>query len=215
MRHGKDEEGFRGGWSQRGLVAEGIQKSYRLGKYLRENHKDFNITRIISSDLKRALDTSKFIAESLQLPIEKSKEWRETNNGLLAGMPNDEANEKFPGLYFNRLRMDERYPGGESPIENFTRIRSVLEKTLADQISGNHRENVVIVTHGGVINIVYHILKEIEWTNKNRFFPIFHTSIHKIEFVKNKWKITQENVVDHFKYNGIKMKRGKMNIDKS
>lgn len=204
MRHGKDEEGFRGGWSQRGLVAEGIQKSYRLGKYLRENHKDFNITRIISSDLKRALDTSKFIAESLQLPIEKSKEWRETNNGLLAGMPNDEANEKFPGLYFNRLRMDERYPGGESRIENFTRIRSVLEKTLADQISGNRRENVVIVTHGGVINIVYHILKEIEWTNKNKFFPIFHTSIHKIEFVKNKWKVTQENVVDHFKYNGIK-----------
>lgn len=204
VRHGKDDDGFRGGWSQKGLIEEGMEQSKKLGDYLRKHNKDFKISKIISSDLRRAVETAFYIADSLDLSLEKSKDWRETNNGILAGMPNDEANKKFPGLYFNRLRMDERYPGGESPIENFTRIRSVLEKTLADQISGNRRENVVIVTHGGVINIVYHILKEIEWTNKNKFFPIFHTSIHKIEFVKNKWKITQENVVDHFKYNGIK-----------
>lgn len=197
VRHGKDEDGFRGGWSQRGLIEEGIQQSKKLGKYLRENHKDFNINRIISSDLRRALETSKYIGDSLQLPIEQSKDWRETNNGVLAGMPNVEANNKYPGLYFNSLRMDERYPGGESPIENFTRIKRVFEGVSTEQIKKNHQENVLIVTHGGVINIIYHILKGKEWTNKNKPFSTSNTSIHKIELVKENWQITQENFVEH------------------
>ncbi|WP_347834792.1 histidine phosphatase family protein [Gracilibacillus sp. JCM 18860] len=198
MRHGKDEDGFRGGWSQRGLIEKGIQQSKKLGSYLRSN-KDFNISRIISSDLRRALETSRYIAESLQLPIEESKCWRETNNGVLAGMSNAEANEKYPGLYFNSLRMDERYPGGgESPIENFARIKKALESEFANQIEGNHQENVIIVTHGGgVINIIYHILKGKEWSNKNKPFPTLSTSVHKVEFIKDNWKLTQENLVNH------------------
>ncbi|GAA0303591.1 hypothetical protein GCM10008924_21710 [Gracilibacillus halotolerans] len=59
------------------------------------------------------------------------------------------------------------------------------------------QDNVLIVTHGGVINIIYHILQDIEWTNKNKLFPAFNTSIHKIELVKDKWRITQENMVKH------------------
>jgi probable phosphoglycerate mutase len=197
VRHGKDDNRFRGGWSQRGLIEEGIQQSKKLGEYLRDYHKDFKINRIISSDLKRALETSKYIGVSLQLTIEQSKDWRETNNGILAGMPNDEANKKYPGLYFNSLRMDERYPRGESPIENFTRIKRVFEGICKEQIEKNHQENVLIITHGGVINIIYHILKGKEWTNRNKPFSTFNTSIHKIEFVKNNWEVTQENVIEH------------------
>lgn len=130
IRHGKDEEKFRGGWSQRGLIQEGIQQSKKLGEYLKTYKEDYNIQRIITSDLKRAVETAKYIGDALQLPVEKSKDWRETNNGILAGMPNDEADKRFPGLYFNSLKMDERYPGGESPIENFTRIKKIFDDTL-------------------------------------------------------------------------------------
>ena len=72
------------------------------------------------------METSQYIGDSLKLTIEQSKDWRETNNGILAGMLNEEANLKYPGLYFNSLQMDERYPGGESPIENFTRIKIAM-----------------------------------------------------------------------------------------
>ncbi|MFS0613325.1 histidine phosphatase family protein [Lederbergia ruris] len=199
VRHGKDEEGFRGGWSQRGLIEEGFQQSQKLGEYLYENNQKFKIKRIISSDLRRAFGTAESIANSLQLPIEQSKDWRETNNGVLAGMPEYEAREKYPGLYFNSLRMDERYPGGESPIENFTRIKNAFERICAEQIEKSHQENILIITHGGVINIIYHILKEKEWTNKNKLFPIANTSIHKIEWIENKWKITEANGMEHLK----------------
>ena len=197
IRHGKDEDGFRGGWSQRGLVEEGVQQSKKLGGYLEKNNHAFKINRIVSSDLGRAMETTTHIADSLSLPVEQSKDWRETNNGILAGMPNDEADKKYPGLYFNRLQMDEKYPGGESPIENYARIKKAFERISEEQIERNHRGNVLIVTHGGVINIIYHLLKEKEWSNRNKPFPALNTSIHKIEFIKNKWELTQENSVEH------------------
>lgn len=66
-----------------------------------------------------------------------------------------------------------------------------------EQLKLNEKENLIIVTHGGVINIIYHILKKQAWTNKNKFFPAANTSIHKIDYYKNEWQISQENIVEH------------------
>ncbi|UOQ86582.1 histidine phosphatase family protein [Gracilibacillus salinarum] len=197
VRHAKDDESFRGGWSQKGLINEGIQQATKIGKYLHENQKHFQIDRIISSDLTRARETAANIVESLPLPVEHAEEWREMNNGDLAGISNIEAGEKYPGLYFKSLRMDERYPGGESPIEFFNRIKQAFNETCEEQLEKNHKENVLIVTHGGVINIIYHLLNEKEWTNKNKSFPIFYTSIHQLEYINDQWEVTQENVMEH------------------
>jgi probable phosphoglycerate mutase len=42
--------------------------------------------------------------------------WREVNNGLLAGMANVDAAQRYPGLYWSALGPDEPYPGGgDSP----------------------------------------------------------------------------------------------------
>ncbi|MEK3981939.1 histidine phosphatase family protein [Paenibacillus sp. FSL K6-3166] len=197
MRHGIDDEGFRGGWSQRGLVVEGYRQAERLGCYLKENQSNFNITRILSSDLQRALDTANEIARALSLPVESSSNWRETNNGVIAGMPHEIANERYPGLYFSALRMDERFPGGESPQEFFTRISSSLSNLCIELESTDPNENVIVVTHGGVINVIYHILKGLTWTNKNAHFPTSYTSIHKIEYQVDKWLVTAENLTEH------------------
>lgn len=197
IRHGIDDEGFCGGWSQRGLVVEGYRQSERLGYYLKENQSSFNITRILSSDLQRALDTANEIARELSLPVEKSDCWRETNNGVIAGMPHEIVNERYPGLYFSALRMDEKYPGGESPQEFFSRISKSFFALCNELECTNPSENVVVVTHGGVINIIYHILKGLTWTNKNAKFPVSYTSIHKIEYQLDKWLVTAENLTEH------------------
>lgn len=155
VRHGQDEEGYRGGWSQRGLIDEGIRQAEKLGQYLNEHKHDFNIHRIVCSDLQRAYQTASILADKLNLPFHGSEDWREMNNGLLAGIPNSLAEEKFPGLYFSSLRMDERYPGGESPRENFARIKETFTRLCQEQLETNDHENVLVVTHGGVIK--YHL----------------------------------------------------------
>lgn len=197
VRHGQDEEGYRGGWSQRGLTDEGIRQAEKLGQYLNEHKHEFNIQRIICSDLQRACQTAAIIADKLSLPLIGSEEWRETNNGLLAGMPHALAEEKFPGLYFSSLRMDEKYPGGESPLENFQRIKDTFTKLCQDQESADHHENVLVVTHGGVINIIYHLIKDTAWTNKNPFFPAANTGLHRIEYRDGRWELTIENATPH------------------
>lgn len=197
VRHGVDDEGYRGGWSQRGLNVEGYRQSERLGSYLKDNHSTYQIHRIVSSDLQRALDTANEIAKFMNLPVESSTKWRETNNGIVAGMPNEIVNERFPGLYFSSLRLEERYPGGESPLEFYLRIKETFKQLCEEQSTNNNLENVIIVTHGGVINVVYHILKGLEWTNKNNSFPASNTGIHKVENSNGQWNLTVENFLEH------------------
>ncbi|WP_195497382.1 histidine phosphatase family protein [Streptococcus constellatus] len=175
VRHGKDSDQHRGGWSQLDLLPEGKREAKMLADYLVQHKEDYHFTKMITSDLKRAETTAEILARKLQLPVEKESTLRETNNGDLAGMLNSEANQKFPRLYFRSLAMDEHYPNGESPREFYQRIKTWFELFLKE--NHNSDETQIVVTHGGVINIIYHLLNQIEWTNKSNLFHVKHCSI--------------------------------------
>lgn len=175
VRHGKDSEQHRGGWSQLDLLPEGKREAEALANYLVRYKEDYHFTKIITSDLKRAETTAIILVEVLQLPLEKESSLRETNNGDLAGMLNSKADQKFPRLYFRSLAMDEHYPNGESPREFYQRIKTWFQRFL--QENNNSDETQIVVTHGGVINIIYHLVNQIEWTNKSNLFHVKHCSI--------------------------------------
>ena len=175
VRHGKDSDQHRGGWSQLDLLPEGKREAEALADYLAQHKEDYHFTKIITSDLKRAETTAPILAETIQLPLEKERDLRETNNGDLAGMLNSEADQKFPRLYFRSLAMDEHYPNGESPREFYQRIKTWFELFLKE--NHNSDETQIVVTHGGVINIIYHLVNQIEWTNKSNLFHVKHCSI--------------------------------------
>ena len=175
VRHGKDSAQHRGGWSQLDLLPEGKREAETLANYLAQHKENYHFTKVITSDLKRAETTAEILARKLQLPIEKESTLRETNNGDLAGMLNSEADQKFPHLYFRSLAMDEHYPNGESPIEFYQRIKTWFQLFL--QENNDSTETQIVVTHGGVINIIYHLVNKREWTNKSRLFLVKHCSI--------------------------------------
>ena len=175
VRHGKDSDQHRGGWSQLDLLPEGKREAKTLADYLVQHKEDYHFTKIITSDLKRTETTATILAEALQLPLEKESALRETNNGDLAGMLNSEADQKFPHLYFRSLAMDEHYPNGESPREFYQRIKTWFQRFL--QENDDSDETQIVVTHGGVINIIYHLVNKIEWTNKSNLFHVKHCSI--------------------------------------
>ena len=179
VRHGKDDDGYRGGWSNLDLTDEGVEQVMELAKYLKKYKKEYNISRIVSSDLQRALTTSDIISKVLELPIEKEEAIRETNNGDLAGMLNEEALLKYPGLFFSSLDMDEAYPNGESPWEFYVRIKEWFERFVDEH--KNDKENILVVTHGGVINIIYHLVNKLEWSNKNKPFQVETASLHILD----------------------------------
>lgn len=100
VRHGKDDDRYRGGWSNLDLIPEGVEQAKQLAKHLKENNWKYKIAHIISSDLPRTLTTARIISKELEIKIQQEFQIRETNNGDLAGMLNDSALEKYPGLFF-------------------------------------------------------------------------------------------------------------------
>lgn len=202
VRHGKDDENYRGGWSDLGLIEEGINQSKILAEHLYRNKDKYNINTLISSDLRRTVETTKEISVKFNMPVKFCAEWRETNNGILAGMLNAEAIHKYPNLFFNTLEMDEPYPSGESPIEFYYRIKNAYKKLCDHMINGEIGPEVMVVTHGGVINVIYYIINGLAWTNKSaKLCKLSNTGIHTIEYISGDWKITDSNNIEHL--NGL------------
>ena len=178
VRHGKDDNTVRGGWSDTPLTAEGIMEVEKLASVLSKSL-DLDIKKMYSSDLKRAKQTAEIISSHLCLDIEYLSDFREVNNGKLAGMKNDVAKEKYPNLFWNTLGWDECYPDGESPKQFFERISNAWN-SFKERIH-NSKSNVLLVTHGGVINVIYHIENGIPYSNKNKSFSVKNAEIIPFE----------------------------------
>ena len=179
IRHGKDDENFRGGWSNLGLVPEGVEQAKQLAGDFNEKRVEYGITKIVSSDLPRAKETADILAKELGLAVVTEERLREADNGRLAGMQNAEALEKYPGVFWSILEPDECYPDGESPNQFFTRIQKWFEAFLNE--CKDEEGNVLVVTHGGVINIVYHLVKNMEWSNTKKSVPVGNCSMHVLD----------------------------------
>lgn len=182
VRHGKDDENYRGGWSSLGLVPEGIEQAKQLARDFSEKRVEYDITKIVSSDLPRAKETADILAKKLGLAVVSEERLREADNGKLAGMPNEEALEKYPGLFWSTLKPDECYPNGESPMQFFFRIKEWFETFLKEckDVDGN----VLVVTHGGVINVVYHLVRNMEWSNAEKPVLVGNCSVHVLDVEK-------------------------------
>lgn len=176
VKHGKDDENYRGGWSDMPLMEEGKEQVRKLADFLEKNEK-YKIEKIISSDLERTKQTTKIINEKLNVIVEYTERLREINNGKIAGMLNSDVEKLYPGLYYNTLQIDERYPDGESPIEFYNRITKDFEKIISENIQ---YKNIMLVTHSGVINIIYRYINNMEWSNKIKPIKISNASIYSL-----------------------------------
>ena len=184
VRHGKDDDTVRGGWSQQPLTDEGKAQADELASFIQRS--DLGIKHIYSSDLLRAIQTAQSVADKLHLPIIQMPEFREVNNGDLAGMDNELASKMYPGLYWNTRGWEQRYPGGESPKEFHERIRTAwdaFQKMVLEQ-----NGNVMLVTHGGVIHVILSIVNGEKYSNKTSMRKIRNTELITLEYQGTGWK---------------------------
>ena len=176
-RHCQDDETIRGGWSNHSLVPEGIAQVHALGAEM--NAKNIKISRIYSSDIQRAKETALILAEYLFCPVEFLPGFRESNNGYLAGMKHEEAERKYPGVYWNTLAYTQPWPGGESPQAFFTRIQTAW-LDFKDSLK-NTQEDVLLVTHGGVLEAILCIENNLTFTNRQKQFKTPCATLFPIE----------------------------------
>ena len=148
VRHGETDYGKKGyttGHNDIPLNEIGKDEAKATAEFL----KDKNISKIFSSSLSRASETAKIIALELDLPVEVYDELMEHTSGKLDGVA--------LSLFFDTLKKVGDFEqmvlqaGGE-PREEFK--GRVWNKFLEILLENYDHENILIVTHGGVIRLI-------------------------------------------------------------
>ena len=108
--------------------------------------------RVFSSPLARARETAEIICGALNAPLELDPGWMEVNNGLLAGLSDEEANQSVPRPQF--MTPYTRYGRtGESRWELFLRAGKNVQRIL-DNAPGNY----LVTAHGGILNMTMYAI---------------------------------------------------------
>jgi glucosyl-3-phosphoglycerate phosphatase len=108
---------------------------------------------IVSSDLRRALDTAVALGERAGMPVLVDTRLRETHLGDWQGMTHVEVDAGAPGARL-AWREDARWAphGGESRVDVAERSMPLVTELVAEQAEwGLDERPVVLVAHGGLI----------------------------------------------------------------
>lgn len=110
---------------------------------------------IMSSDLRRALDTAVSLGERAGMPVLVDARLRETHLGEWQGLTHVEVDAAAPGARL-AWRNDSRWapPGGESRVDVAGRSMPLVTELVADQHEWGRDDPdrpVVLVAHGGLI----------------------------------------------------------------
>lgn len=151
IRHGEamdDVEDCYGGWADHELSPVGAKGANKVAQKLRK--RKVRAELILSSPLKRAVQTAKIIGEALEIPVENFVYLKERNTyGLLSGENKDEAKEKYPDLV-------EAYEKGENVLgyEDYHLFLKRV-KVLMGKFTFFAPKTLICVTHGKLLAALF------------------------------------------------------------
>lgn len=143
VRHGETDWNRERRWqghADRPLNETGRAQARELAEALADEPFD----AVYSSDLLRAHETARIVAERKGLDVTAVPDLRETRFGSWEGLTDDDVAHRFPGL--------GRPEDAESREEMATRVLEAIRR-----IAETHPDQrVLVVTHGGPVRAVLH-----------------------------------------------------------
>ncbi len=135
-----------------GLNDKGRQQALRVGKALSGEP----ISAIYSSDLGRAFDTARSIAEVAGMQVVPHTGLRERGFGMFEGKTFDEIQETWPD---HATHWRKRIPDWEPPEggESLLQLRERVSRTAQALAARHTGEQIVMVAHGGVLDTLYRL----------------------------------------------------------
>ena len=134
IRHGQSKgnaERRFGGHTATPLSARGRNQAEATARTLKSE----SLTAIYSSDLARALETAKPLANMTGLTVQSTSAFRERDVGVMEGLTFEDAAQQHPEQYAALLRRDFDYvlSGGESYRQLLDRARQKLDEIIEDR----------------------------------------------------------------------------------
>lgn len=151
LRHGQTDYNAAGrmqGHIDSLLTADGVAQAGVVAPEIARLAPD----RLLSSDLRRAVDTADVIGAACGLPVKLDARLRETHLGEWQGSTEPEIAQLWPGA-LETWRGDPTWapPGGESRVDVVRRATPVVDE-LDEEFAGDPRDiTAVLVAHGGMI----------------------------------------------------------------
>jgi probable phosphoglycerate mutase len=184
IRHGETEwnvEGRMQGHLDSPLTRDGVIQAQAVGERLREE----TFSALYSSDLGRARATAAHISFSSEMKLDARL--RERQLGIFQGLTADDA-QRLHADEFQQFRTrapDHVVPGGESR----RRLQRRVVACLLDLAQNHSGQTIVVVTHGGVLDVVYRFARtlaldaprEHEMTNASLNFLICSSAGLEVE----------------------------------
>jgi broad specificity phosphatase PhoE len=172
------------------LSERGREQASRVARRLASRRPE----AIYASDLRRALETAEPIAASTGVAVQPMSELREIFLGEWEGLHSAELAERYPDAW--AAWTDEPnwdlVPGGEGASAFEARVGAALDGVMARHPHGD----VIVVTHGGVIQLALHRI--VGKPSRGLFpFRISNASITLIEKRDGRVVISGVNDVGH------------------
>ncbi len=152
------------GWAPVGLTDRGHDQAAGLAERLAT---DYDIERVVSSDLRRTLETARPIARAVGCKPITDRRWRERNFGVLQGLDYRELFLGYPEFALTEVgytAAGARPEGGESLLDQRERVLAAFEELVDEAVASEDRsaDTTVVVTHGGPLYLVLGRLKELD-----------------------------------------------------
>ncbi|MBR4223679.1 MAG: histidine phosphatase family protein [Oscillospiraceae bacterium] len=168
--------------TERGHRQAEAMSAYAAGSY--------SIDKIYHSTLKRALQTAEHLAAATGAPLIAEDMLREHDNGLLAGLPYDEAAAKYP-------RRDVPLHTSLYEQESVLAFRYRAEVMLSKLLSENGTDSTIAaVTHGGMADQLFKAFMRLPTDAGYRLFS-GDTCIHELLVENGCRMIVRLNFVPH------------------
>lgn len=146
---------------------------------------------ILSSTLKRASETARILQGKVGCELRFYDDLREFNNGVLAGMPREEATIKYP-LPEGGRPVHIPVQDGESALDLRYRAERILREILYDY---QDYQRIAIVSHGKMISNLINALLNLPIGEVA--FPTGDTGIHLFELREDIRVVRFMNRQDH------------------
>lgn len=157
VRHGEathHTQRLTGGWTDSLLTEKGRSQIQAAANKLARDFSGRPLRlRILASDLQRAAESARIFAKTLgyKEPIEYCAYLREKNNGVAAGLTEEEAKKYFCRPASEQELNHRNYPEGETRNEFYDRTVEGLWKNADVE-----KENLLIIAHKGTVqNIIF------------------------------------------------------------
>lgn len=168
------------------LNERGIEQARAALAAVHHLHAQRPFTALWVSDLERAQQTAHYASHTIALPKVTDPIWRERNFGVLESMTHDEMMQTRTAEYegWKSGAPDFQIPEGESLRQFSERIQAALQVVL----SKHQGERILVVTHGGAIDMVRRIVEQ-EPLSAPRGYEIPNCSLSCVLEHQSQWSL--------------------------